>query len=348
MPTVNHTKSAIGVVSTSLHLIYLAEMAHKYRVGCLEIIVLLKRETDRPQIEKMLLEVPHIAAHWLVRTGSVENRFIALTELFSLNSLELSREAYDFGVFADYGRSLLANIQCEDYIWLGDGTKLLYETSSDVRYFNRYKRQKSAEPFVKLLLGKRLVLKKPPVIFTPFHLPSGVWESNTFEWLREKYDYAPQAADLDIVYFFGSYFSERSGKPLMTDEVYLSYLQVIGQYYAQKTLRVVYVPHRHESADKLNAIASLPGYEIQRFDYPAEMAFFKRGRFPAHIASFFSTCLLHFSVLGVCRSITSFRADFGKSNPAYGSIADSIYAALVRELGEDSVVDLQSMAENSR
>ena len=116
---------ALAVVSTSLHVLYLAEFAHRHGITSLELVILLKRSTDRAQIEQVLDEIDCDAVHWVDATSRLANRFISVYEVFGVGDLKLARERYTFGVFADYGRSLLANVDCERYYWLGDGTKII-------------------------------------------------------------------------------------------------------------------------------------------------------------------------------------------------------------------------------
>ncbi len=340
---INQSSSALAILSTPLHALYLGEFRHKYNIGYLEILVLLKRETDRPQLERVLNEVPHDTLHWLVLTRPLENRFISLYEAFSSSKVKLSLSHYEYGVFADYGRSFLANIDCEKYYWLGDGTKIIFETSfRGSKGFSRYKRQKLFEPLLRIGFGKRLSIAEDPTIFTPFELQRGSWEKNEFEWLRSRYSLVPDKKEDSVVYFFGSYFSERSGKPLMTDKVYIKYLKYIANYYRDRDLDIRYVPHRHESDCKLMEIEAIDGCIVTRFEFPAELEFIKRRILPTHVASFFSTCLFHFKLIGVSRSVISFRADFSEFNSSYGKVADEIYSSLEVALGPDAVIWLPS------
>lgn len=333
--------SAIGIVSTSLHLIYLAEFAHQQKLGSLEIVVLLKRPTDRPQIEQVLHEVEHTHVHWVILTKDIENRFISIFEVFAFKGVRLQRESYDFGVYADYGRSMLANLNCQEYYWLGDGTKLIYETSASGRAsLSRFKLHKFFDPITRALIGKRIYLPKEPHIFSPFKLDVAGQEVNSFKWLRSKYDFEPSAVDRSSVYFFGSYFSERTGEPLMLDSHYLDYMRAIASLYQAKNIDLVYVPHRHESSGKLDLINQIPGCRVERFQYPAEMAFYKRREYPVHIASFFSTCLFHFEMMDICDSVTSFYIDFSRHNLSYAPVAAEIYQALETVLGQERVVRL--------
>ena len=71
-------------------------------------------------------------------------------------------------------------------------------------------------------------------------------------------------------------------------------MEKVVSYFYDRELNLIYVPHRHESEVKLRAISELPGVEVEKFTYPAEFEFLKRGIRPVHVASFFSTCLFHF------------------------------------------------------
>ncbi|NND69864.1 MAG: hypothetical protein HKN19_19900 [Halioglobus sp.] len=346
MPMPESSPHALAVVSTSLHLLYLAEFAHRYRIASLELVILLKRSTDRAQIEQVLDEIECAEVHWVDATGRCASRFISVYEVFGIGDLSLARSCYTYGVFADYGRSLLANVDCERYYWLGDGTKIIYETSAvGAASVNRHRLQSYADPVVRMLSRKRLLLKHEPQVFSPFALGVPGQELNNFDWLREHYRSAGVgtggAANMaDVAYFFGSYFSERGGRVLMTDDDYLAYMQRVVDYYAARGLELVYVPHRHEGDEKLARIAALPGTRVERFTYPAELEFCKRKERPAHVSSFFSTCLIHFQLLGLSDSVTAFYIDFARHDAGYRPVAEEIYAVIRQTLGEDMVIDL--------
>lgn len=333
---------ALAVVSTSLHVLYLAEFAHRHATSSLELVVLLKRNTDRAQIEQVLAEIDCDTVHWVDATGRLANRFISVYEVFGLGDLKLAREHYKFGVFADYGRSLLANVDCEGYYWLGDGTKIIYETSAaGAASISRLRLQSYADPVVRMFSRRRLVLKEEPRVFSPFSLGVPGQELNNFDWLRQQYRAAGMGnGAADEVYFFGSYFSERGGRVLMADEDYLGYMQQVADYFGDCGLALVYVPHRHEGEQKLASIGALPNVRVERFTYPAELEFCKRGLRPAHVASFFSTCLIHFKLLGLSDSVTAFYLDFALHDAGYRPVAQEIYAAIRRTLGDDAVINL--------
>lgn len=336
--------SAIAVASTPLHLLYLAEFVHQHKVDWLELLVLLKRPTDRPQLEQVLAELHCSEIHWVDATSRLANRYISVYELLTMGRLTLCRDHYDFGVFADYGRSILANLSCSRYYWLGDGTKIIYETSeAGTKSLSRHTLHRIADPVVRLLAaGRRMRLPEEPTLFTPFRLGLPNCEVNKFEWLRSRYRQLEEAVvHPDRVYFFGSYFSERDDTPLMLDEDYLDHLEQVLRHFDSLGIAFVYVPHRHESAEKLERIAGLDNTTVEHFRYPAELEFYKRGELPVHIASFFSTCLFHFHAMGLSKSITSFYIDFEPHNSAYKPVADEFYKSLEKELGENKIVRLE-------
>jgi len=349
MPVPEPGGHTLAVVSTSLHVLYLAEFAHRHGTASLELVILLKRSTDRAQIEQVLDEIDCDAVHWVDATSRFASRFISVYEVFGLGDLRLARSHYTFGVFADYGRSLLANVDCERYYWLGDGTKIIYETSrAGAASVNRHRLQSYADPVVRMLSRKRLLLQQEPQVFSPFSLGVPGQELNNFDWLREHYGNANVGAGTsDAVYFFGSYFSERGGRVLMADADYLNYMQRVVEYYSERNLDLVYVPHRHEGSEKLARIGALPGTRVERFSYPAELEFCKRGERPVHVASFFSTCLIHFQLLGLSDTVTAFYLDFAHHDASYRPVAEEIYAAIRQTLGEGAVIDLDEQVRRA-
>lgn len=338
----------LAIASTPLHLIYIIEFAIKYGVEKPDLIILLKRKTDQPQIENIIKEINWNSIRWLDATSKLANKFISLYELYATYIIKTSPNGYRYGVFADYGRSILANVPCRSIYWLGDGTKLLYEVSkAHDEKPNRHKIHRIATRITTTLLKKSISLAEEPTIFSPFEIPKKNLVHNEFHWLKSKYSQlSNDRASIHYektVHFFGSYFSEVDGNSLMPDNIYINYIKRICLYYQHRKMSIIYVPHRHESASKLAEIEKLPNLNIRKFSYPAEYQFLKDKHPPRAVAAFCSTCLFNFHYIFKDIEIKSFYADFSAFNKEQSEKMETFYDHLKLLIGHKNVIDLESL-----
>lgn len=339
--------NCLAIASTPLHILYIIEFASKYCVENLDLIILVKRKTDEPQIDKIIKEIKWHSVQWIDATGKFANNFIAFYELLVSYELNTAPNGYNFGIFADYGRSILANIQCQSVFWLGDGTKLLYEVSETHESKpNRYTLHRIANSLSKLLLNQRLSLNLEPTIFSPFDISQKKLIHNDFSWIRNKYSELSNCditARNEIVYFFGSYFSEVESGSLMPDETYITYMEQISTYYKQRQISVIYIPHRHESSIKLAQISNIPNIQITKFEYPSEYQFLIDQRLPSRIAAFCSTCIFNFYYIFKSIEIKSFYTDFSKFNSKQSDRMEIFYDHIKTLIGSENVIDLNTL-----
>lgn len=334
----------VAVVSTTLHALYVAEFAFKFNVKTLHVIVLIKRTTDERQLRSILDEIAHSRVDWVYLDSFFGNKFISIFELLSLQNITWMN-SYTYGVFCDYGRSLLANLPCKEYWWLGDGTKYLYQNSRRFKAkSNRFHKQKRFQKLVRLVTGKNLYLSDDVHSFSPFS-DGSCGERNDFGWLKGVYEKrgVTDACNAGSVYFFGAYFCEVDGKKIMGEAEYLDVIRKIYEYYLASGLTFIYVPHRHESEDKLRKIEKIIRRDVSRFSFPAEYQFVDFGFRPAEVASFFSTCLFHFKLIFPSVKITSFYVDISASNSDFAQQSELYYDELRKVIGEDNVISLNSL-----
>lgn len=340
--------SCLAIANTPLHIIYIIEFLEKHNVSDTDLVVLIKKTSDKPQIVSIINEHNWRSVKWIFVRSWLANKFISIFELIYSVFHRNSRQ-YDYGIFGDYGRTILANTICAKYYWLGDGTKLLYQFSDQyIQRNNRYRKQLSFDSLLKAVSRKSFTLPRTPILFSPFHLDRKDNEINHFEWLKRKYKAIKdnEHANLESlaqVFFFGSYFCEVDGEAMMNEDEYVSIIKRIALHYQLKNLAVIYVPHRHESSSKLKRIAQLPNIRIVIFEYPAEYQFIVNNKRPRHIAAFSSTCLFHFHYLKCTDSIASFYIDFSK----YGSTQydrQEIYYNYLRELiGNEHIINVDTL-----
>src|SRR5690606_6060660 len=91
----------------------------------------------------------------------------------------------------------------------------------------------------------------------------------------------------DNIYWIGSPIVEDG---IVSDEYYFSslkcYCKTIGL-----NCKIIYIPHRRESVDKINRIKNEIGITINYIDCPIELFFLNEDSYPKIVISFFSTAL---------------------------------------------------------
>ncbi|USV58831.1 hypothetical protein [Aeromonas encheleia] len=129
---------------------------------------------------------------------------------------------------------------------------------------------------------------------------------NKYQGLHSILDGSNNKKNESQVLFLGAKLSEIN---FLTEDKYLNYIRQIQSHYALEGLILVYVPHRGESLEKLNAIRSSLGIEIQILDYPIELIGVYQENIPYKAASFYSTALFSLNVIyGV--EVDCFEFDF--------------------------------------
>lgn len=127
------------------------------------------------------------------------------------------------------------------------------------------------------------------------------------------------------VIFFGSKYSE-SGIISLHDEV--KHLKKVKEYFSNRT-RVIYVPHRADSQEKIQYIKDSLGFLIQPLEYPAEM-YINTINDDTILAGFYSTVLANAKCAFKRERVISFRINsndiddkyVGKINMAYSFYED--------------------------
>lgn len=111
---------------------------------------------------------------------------------------------------------------------------------------------------------------------------------NQYPALKEMLSYQKIKTCAKTVLFLGSKLSEAS---LISESQYIAYLEQIQAYYKAEGLRVVYVPHRGENAQKLDAIRQHFDFDFTELNYPIELIGLYQDKLPKKVASFYSTAL---------------------------------------------------------
>ncbi|AKO52997.1 hypothetical protein ABA45_11785 [Marinobacter psychrophilus] len=99
--------------------------------------------------------------------------------------------------------------------------------------------------------------------------------------------------DDSVFYYFGTKYSEAG---YFSMEVEILFLNRVFDYLRKKGFKIVYVAHRDDAKNKLDLIESV-GVEVQRFDCPAELHFFRKGSAPKYIGGAFSTAVINIKLI---------------------------------------------------
>jgi len=336
--------NAVAFVSTPLHVIYTIEFVTKYKVSKVSLVILIKRETDKYQLYKAIEYFNWESVEEFNQVGGVKSRIPTVYEAF-LSRYFSKKEKYTYGIYSDYGAPIIANLNVEMPVWLGDGTKILFETEN-LKHgaTTRELRAKIVERVFKAFFRLKLTLDKPRLIFTPFDIRSNQVVRHDFPWLRSMYKSVPENANFErSVFFFGAYYTEVSGREIISAGEYLDLVRRVVRYFCNNGKTVIYIPHRHESESKLETIGQIKGINIEKTSVPAELYFLETGIPRMHVASFTSTCLFNFSYLGIANSITCFYVDFSKYGTNRADELEVFYKHLRLTLKPESFVDVGSI-----
>jgi hypothetical protein len=106
----------------------------------------------------------------------------------------------------------------------------------------------------------------------------------------------------NIVYFYGSNLELMGIK--LSDEIKL--LKKIKQFYSDKNIEIIYLPHRRESKNKINYIENILKLRTKCSTFPAEIEMVINLSKPKHISSLFSSVLMTLPLLNTFESTICF------------------------------------------
>ena len=130
---------------------------------------------------------------------------------------------------------------------------------------------------------------------------------------------------LDEVFFLGQPMVEEG---FIRRDLFFSELRRVKEHF--KNDHLIYLPHKREEAEKVDAIERDLGFGIRRFDVPIEYQMAVRGTRPRVLASFFSSALENSRIIfGPLMPIKCFRlnADDFPTRRDYVSLIYSHYAS---------------------
>lgn len=169
--------------------------------------------------------------------------------------------------------------------------------------------------FTFLLFGLNRT-RKDINIFTCFNLEAHsrdqVIIKHSFEYLKGK---NKQKEILkNTVYFFGGNLSELE---LISQEEEINILKKVFKYFINRNIKMVYLPHRRESSQKLEYIRDILRIPLRHSTYPAEIEFVVMEELPQYLASFMSTALHTVSSIVEFEEVIAFQIPYTIINKIY-------------------------------
>jgi len=169
--------------------------------------------------------------------------------------------------------------------------------------------------FTFLLFGLNKT-RKDINIFTCFNVEAysqdQVIIKHSFEYL--KVENKQKEILQNTVYFFGGNLSELG---LISQEQELNLFKKILKYFSNKNIKMVYLPHRRESSQKLNYIRDILDIPLRYSTYPAEIEFAMMKELPQYLASFMSTALHTVSNIVDFEEVIAFQIPYTIINKVY-------------------------------
>lgn len=262
--------------------------------------------------------------------ASYSTRLSNLKLLFFLNKVKSKYANLDKIFIGEY-RSWVQREYCNvlnpnECFVLDDGNMALelqktYIPFGRYFYFGATEQQQHFERFQHKILSKLLLRQKGSErkdfnLFTCFNLmpysPKQTVIKHSFEYLKRE----AQQKDVlkNTVYFFGSNLSELD---LMSKEEEKKLLKSILEYFKNRNINMVYLPHRRESSHKLDYIQNTLGIQLRYSKYPAEIEFVMMDKLPQYLASILSTALHTVSKIATFDEVIAFKMSYDKINEVY-------------------------------
>lgn len=162
-------------------------------------------------------------------------------------------------------------------------------------------------------------------IFTSFNLEP-VFDGQTvighdFEYLR--WISVDKKFDETSIYFFGAPISELKLLPIDRE---IEILGRIRDFYKDRNIKIIYIPHRRESSDKLKIIKGALQVKVVYFKHCAEIELVLSKVIPFGIASFYSTTLHTLPKIFDFKLIESHKLPIDEVPLFYRSGLNSVYA----------------------
>ena len=229
---------------------------------------------------------------------------------------------------------VIANVKKEKVFLLDDGglTVTIYEKFIKTNKLNKY----DLKELRFLLFGLKIKIRDKINLFTYFDLEpvNGIEViKNNLTYLKNKIKNAKR--DDNVIYFLGQPIST-----LIDDAIYRNSLKSIIKKYNKK---LVYIPHRGETQDKIDYLSELDNsmFSIKDIGMPVELFFLNTKIYPSHVISYYSTALTTLDLIfedSVINYIkvpenSSTKATFDKSLRKYYELFDKEKILTLQDLG---------------
>jgi len=314
---------ALLIISAPQHILYGLEAKHKFSAHYVDALI-INREPEYLAVLQIMLSDLSFNCIDIVNMATSRRRSIpTVVELIYSLVKKVNHWQYDTLFIADYGTVIASNIpNISNVIYLGDGTKQICRENQDRRFVHR-------DIYVTLLNRLFILIgrnKKQPITTTTFSpFTKSISERNQFDNLRSRYSKLRKESE-KTVYFFGAYFSDNEQSHIMKDCDYFFLLKKIKQHYKEnyKNINFIYVPHRNENTNKISSIKGI-GINVEKFTFPAEYEFIKRGFTPTHVAGFYSSCLYHFTLINNDIRVLAFKPQASLFDASYYNSVKTVY-----------------------
>lgn len=124
-----------------------------------------------------------------------------------------------------------------------------------------------------------------------------------------------------VAYHFGSKYSE-AGVISKDDE--LKFIEKVLKFYQGINIKLIYIPHREESTEKLDLILG-KGIVVKPLFLPAEVYFSEALEIPSYISSAYSTTINNLSAMFEFDRVIAFRLDRSSINQSYADNIENVY-----------------------
>lgn len=225
------------------------------------------------------------------KSSGLKKDFVTAYRMLKLRQIYKGKvDKYFFGEYRNFNMALLSGLlDPQERVLLDDGSFTITAQNYYISQGNvPYDRSLRSKVFARIL-KKNL----KPNLYSFFKLDLVAGQINYYELPTKK----TILVNEQEAYFFGSKFSERKNMSL---EQELNILKKITSVYAG--YKLLYIPHRDESQEKLNRIVGL-GYYIKNLGRPAELFFDETNVMPKLVISYYSTilytCYIRFSNIDI-------------------------------------------------
>lgn len=289
---------ALYIVASPLQMLYAIEARHEFSITGSQLLILdTGIENDQKQIAELVSQLAWDKTYkmsWPVKSRKLLKILKQIMMAFYLN---MSQTKYDYLFLGDFALFMASLVRRHKLYIISDGNKIIWQKDmyGELYQLNNLTRFHCINQLVVKLLPSYFGRSIPLNYFTPFEFDEDGdnYCVNSFSWLKkgielDRFEDAPA----DVVYFLGAYLSEGVWTKYVNENYFFLCVERIFLYYKSQNKRIVYIPHRLESEEKLGRMTALfPEISVQYIERGVELEFVTKKLYPLHVASFSSTAL---------------------------------------------------------